>query len=205
MELLEHKAQIELAKQGRDLLEQKRTALLKEILHTADTVMERYDVLVKAAGDARKALIRAEAIAGSENVRSAAFASRADFPLQVTTSNVMGIRVPHIEQKAILRPAMGRNYATVGTSITIDEAATAYEIEVDAIVQLAESELRLKRLAVEIQRTTRRLNALEHLLIPDLEAERNFIQIVLDERERTDHFRFKLIKRIMERKRIFSD
>ncbi len=89
----------------------------------------------------------------------------------------------------------------MGTSITIDEAASAFETEVDSIIQLAESELRLKRLASEIQRTSRRLNALEHLMIPRLEAERDFIQMALDERERSDHFRLKLVKRILERKR----
>jgi V/A-type H+-transporting ATPase subunit D len=55
--------------------------------------------------------------------------------------------------------------------------------------------------AAEIQRTSRRLNALDHLLIPELEAERDVIQMALDEQERTDHFRFKLMKRILEKKR----
>jgi V/A-type H+-transporting ATPase subunit D len=71
---------------------------------------------------------------------------------------------------------------------------------VDAIIKLAESELRLTRLASEIQRTSRRLNALEHLLIPRLEAERDYIQMVLSEHERSDHFRLKLVKRNLERK-----
>jgi V/A-type H+-transporting ATPase subunit D len=61
--------------------------------------------------------------------------------------------------------------------------------------------LRLKRLASEIQRTSRRLNALDHLLIPRLEAERDYIQAALDEHERSDHFRLKLVKRILERRR----
>jgi V/A-type H+-transporting ATPase subunit D len=113
----------------------------------------------------------------------------------------MGIRVPHIEQKRVSRPVMGRGYSIVGTSLTIDEAASAFEMEVDSIIQLAESELRLTRLASEIQRTSRRLNALDHLLIPRLEAERDSIQLALDERERSDHFRLKLMKRILERKR----
>jgi V/A-type H+-transporting ATPase subunit D len=56
-------------------------------------------------------------------------------------------------------------------------------------------------LAAEIQRTSRRLNALDHLLIPRLEDERDFIQTALDERERSDHFRLKLVKRILEQKR----
>jgi V/A-type H+-transporting ATPase subunit D len=201
MELLARKAQIALAQQGRELLEQKRTALMKALLQTADRVLERSDVLQQIAAEARLALARAGSTAGSEAVQSAAIASRQELPLQVSTTNVMGVRVPHIEERQVIRPALGRGYSIVGTSITIDEAAAAFESEVDAILQLAESELRLTRLAAEIQGTSRRLNALDHLLIPRLEAERDYIQIALDERERTDHFRLKLVKRILERKR----
>ena len=201
MELLALKAQITLAKQGRELLEQKRTALMKELLKMADTVIERSDALDSAAADAHLALVRAKAVAGTESVKSAALASRTEFPLEVRATSVMGVRVPYIEQKRILHPAFGRGYSIVGTSITIDEAASAFKVEVNAIIRLAESELRLTRLAAEIQRTSRRLNALEHLLIPRLEADRDFIQLALDERERADHFRLKLMKRILERKR----
>lgn len=205
MELLAHKAQIALARQGLELLEQKRTALMKEFLRIADTVMEHSDVLQRAAAAARQSLARAEATAGEEMVKSAAMAARTDLPLEVSTMNVMGVKVPHIEQKRVSRPALGRGYAVVGTSVTIDEAAADYEAEVDAIIRLAESELRLTRLAVEIRRTSRRLNALDHLLIPRLEAEREFIQMALDERERADHFRLKLVKRSLEKKRIASN
>jgi len=201
MELLALRAQITLAKLGLELLEQKRTALMKEFMRIADTVMEHSDVLQQAAADARQSLARAEAIAGNEAVMSASMASRTDLPLEVTTVNVMGVKVPHIEQKRVSRPALGRGYSIVGTSITIDEAASAFETEVDAIIQLAESELRLTRLAGEIQRTSRRLNALDHLFIPRVESERDYIQMTLDERERADHFRLKLVKRKLERKR----
>ncbi len=201
MELLARKSQIALARQGRELLEQKRTALMKEFLRIADTVMERSDALQQAATDARQALARAESVAGTESVHSAALASRSELPLQVTTASVMGVKVPHIEQKRVARSALGRGYSIVGTSTTIDEAASAFEIEIDSIIRLAESELRLTRLAAEIQRTSRRLNALDHLLIPRLENERDFIQMALDERERSDHFRLKLVKRVLERKR----
>ena len=201
MELLAHKAQIALAKQGLELLEQKRTALMKEFMRIVDTVMERSDLLQQTAANARQALARAEATAGTEAVNSAAMASRTNLPLEVTTVNVMGVKVPHIEQRRVSRPVLGRGYSIVGTSITIDEAASAFEAEVDAIIQLAESELRLTRLAAEIRRTSRRLNALDHMLIPHLEAERDTIQMALEERERADHFRLKLVKRALERKR----
>lgn len=201
MELLACQNQITLAKQGRDLLEQKRTALMKELLGIADTVMKQLDILQRAATDARLALARAEARAGMEAVQSAAMAARGELPLDIKPTSVMGVKVSHIEQKRVTRPALGRGYSVVGVSLTIDEAASAFEAEVEAIIQLAESEFRLTRLAAEVKSTSRRLNALDHLVIPGLEAEQDFIQMALDERERADHFRLKLMKRILERKR----
>jgi V/A-type H+-transporting ATPase subunit D len=194
MELLAKKAQIALARQGRELLEQKRTALMRELMRVADRVMTSSDALQQSATEARVALARAEAVAGSEAVRSAAMATRGELALEVQAATVMGVSVPVIEQKRVTRSALGRGYSITGTSVTIDEAAAAFETEVDSLIQLAESELRLTRLAAELQRTSRRVNALEQILIPRLEAERDFIQMALDERERTDHFRLKRIK-----------
>ncbi len=201
MELLAHKSQIKLARQGRDLLDQKRTALMKELLRMADTAIKHSDILQQVAADARNKLARAESLAGREAVLSAALASRREMPIQVSTANVMGVKVPQIDQKQVDRSFLGRGYSIVGTSITIDETASAFEAQVDAIIQLAQTELRLMRLAAEIQRTSRRLNALDHLLIPRLEAESDYIEMTLDERERTDHFRLKLVKRVLERER----
>jgi len=201
MDLLARKAQIALASQGRDLLEQKRTALMKEFMRTADSALEHSDALQISAANASQTLARSEAMAGAETVRSAALASRGGFRLEVTTRSVMGVRVPHIEQKSASRSFLERGYSIVGASISIDETASAFEREVEAIIQLAETELRLTRLGDEIQRTSRRLNALDHFLIPRLQAERDFIQMALDERERADHFRLKLVKRSLERRR----
>lgn len=201
MELLARKAQIALAGQARDLLERKRTALMQELLQEAEVVMERSDQLEQVAAHAQRALARAEAGTGPEMVRSAALVARDKLPLRVETANVMGIRIPHIEQKSVAHSMLGRGYAVTGTSILIDEAAEAFETEVDAIIQLAESELRLTRLAAEIQQTSRRLNALDFVLIPKLEAERVYIHMALSERERSERFRLKLAKRLLERKR----
>jgi V/A-type H+-transporting ATPase subunit D len=199
MELLARKAQIALARQGRELLEQKRTALMRELVRVADRVLTSSDALQQAATEARAALARAEAVAGNEAVRSAAMATRGELALEVQATTVMGVSVPVIEQKRVTRSALGRGYSITGTSVTIDEAAAAFETEVDSLIQLAESELRLTRLATELQRTSRRVNALEQVLIPRLEAERDFIQMALDERERTDHFRLKRIKQSRQR------
>jgi V/A-type H+-transporting ATPase subunit D len=200
MELLAKKVQIALAVQGHDLLEQKRTALMREFMRVADRVLEGSDVLQRAAAEARQALLRAEGQAGREAVRSAALATRGELALEVQTANVMGASVPVIEQKRVARSVLGRGYAPVGVSVTVDEAAAAFESEVDSLIELAESELRLRRLSTEIQRTSRQVNALDHVLIPRLKAELNTIQMALDERERADHFRLKRVKQVLQRK-----
>lgn len=187
-----------MARQGRDLLEQKRTVLLREFKRVVDTVARDAEILQQTAARAVVALGRAEAMAGTEAVRSVAMAARSDLPLRIGTVNVMGVKIPHIEQRVVSRSLLDRGYAITGTSVSIDEAAVAFEAEVESILNLTESELRLARLSREIQRTSRRLNALEHHLIPRLEAELKQIQMALDERERSDHFRMKLIKRIMQ-------
>ncbi len=200
MELLAKKAQIALATQGQALLEEKRTALMREFLRVADRVLARSEALQTAAAQARRALARADALAGPEATRSAAMATRAELALEVRAANVMGVRVPVIEQKRVARSAFARGYSVVGAPVVLEEAAAAFESEVDSLIELAESELRLTRMAAEIQRTSRRVNALEHVLIPRLIAERDAIQFALDERERADHFRLKRIKRALERR-----
>ncbi len=199
-ELLAHKTQIALARQGRDLLEQKRTVLLKEFMQVVDRVVQHADALQQVATTASHALGRAEAIAGVEAVRSAAMATRSDLPVNIHAVNVMGIKIPHIDQRATSRSILSRGYSISGTSVAIDEAASAFEHEIEAILQLAESELRMARLSKEIQRTSRRLNALENHLIPHLEEEEKFIRMALDERERSDHFRLKLVKQKIQQK-----
>jgi V/A-type H+/Na+-transporting ATPase subunit D len=199
-ELLAHKTQIALARQGRNLLEQKRTILMKEFMRAVNTVVQHADALQLAASTASRALGRAESVAGVEAVRSAALAARGNLPLNIKMVNIMGVKVPHIDQRNVARSMLNRGYSIYGTSIAVDEAAAAFEDEVESILRLAESELRLARLSGEIQRTARRLNALDNHLIPRLEAEEKFIRMALDERERSDHFRLKLVKHALQQK-----
>jgi V/A-type H+-transporting ATPase subunit D len=172
---------------------------MKEFLRVVESVLQRAVALRQAAARATQALCEAEAVAGPETVRSISMATRGELMLDVETVNVMGVRVPVIEQKTVTRPATGRGFSITGTPLVIDEAAAAFEDEVQAILHLAESELRLARLSREIQSTSRRLNALEHVLLPRLNAEYSAIQMALDERERADHFRLKLVKRAIQR------
>ncbi len=201
MELLAVKGQITLAEQGRDLLKEKRNALMKEFMKIAETVMRGSDELEQSAADARRALARAEALDGPEAVHSAAFAAQGELTLSVEGAFVMGVPVPIIEKKSASRAVIDRGYSLSGTSARIDETAERFEQEVDLLIEIAASELRLRRLAEEIRKTSRRVNALENILIPRLHSRKSYIEMVLEERAREDLFRLKTVKRAILRKR----
>jgi V/A-type H+-transporting ATPase subunit D len=204
MELLAKKSQISLATQGRDLLKEKRSALMKELMKIAERVMVSSDELERVAAEARQALALAEAVDGIEVVRSASFAASGEFSVAVGAENVMGVPVPVIEKKSAARSLLDRGYSLIGTSARIDRVAERFEEELDLVLELAANEMHLRRLADEIQRTSRRVNALENILIPRLAAQRDTIQMVLTEREREDIFRLKHVKRTLQRRKLFS-
>lgn len=201
MELLATRAQIALAQQGRDLLKEKRNALWKEFMKAVDEVLPQSSELEAFAGEARRALALAEALDGRETVQSAAFATQRNLQIDVTTVNIMGVMVPKIERKKLVRPGVQRGYSLASTSAHIDAAASYFEGVLELVIELADGEMRVRRLAEEIRKTTIRVNALETVLLPRLEAQKTYIERVIEEREREDTFRLKRVKAAMERKR----
>jgi V/A-type H+-transporting ATPase subunit D len=198
MELRATKWQIGLATQGRDLLKEKRNVLMKEFMKVAEDVMGRSDELERSAASARRALALAEALEGEEAVRSASFVARSEAAIDMEGSDVMGVPVARVERKSLSRSLLERGYSLLGTSAKIDEVARRFEDELNLVVEVAASEARLRRLAEEIQRTSRRVNALENITLPRLEARRDYIEMVLEEREREDLFRLKRVKRKLQ-------
>jgi V/A-type H+-transporting ATPase subunit D len=198
-ELLAKRKQIALAHQSRELLQEKRTALLKEFMRTAEQVVSGSDELEQSVSESLAALALAEAIDGPEAVHSAAFAAGGQVMLEVSGANIMGVPVPVIEQKSVARGPLDRGYSLPGVSSRIDGAAEAFETQVDLIIELATSEMRLRRLAEEIGRTTRRVNALDNVLIPRFEEQHDYVEMVLEERAREDLFRLKRIKVKLQR------
>lgn len=194
LELLATKAQIALAQQGRDLLKEKRRAMMQEFMGAAENLIEEGEELRRSAASARRALALANALDGDEVVNSASFAARGEASIVIDRGHIMGVAVPKFERKNFSRSLLGRGYSLVGTSARIDEVARRFEDELNAILKVAASEVKLRRLVDEIQRTSRRVNALENLTLPHLMARRDSIQAVLEERDREDLFRLKRVK-----------
>jgi V/A-type H+-transporting ATPase subunit D len=198
MALLAARAQLGLAEQGADLLEQKRDALLRELYREVRIVFAAHDELEAAAGVARLALDGARVWLGSETVAAAAAVAAGEVAVEVEAASVMGVAVPAVTPRSLVRAPGARGRAPEASGPTIELAAQRFEEELTIAIRLATIEARVRRLAHEIRRTSSRVNALRTRIIPGLRADVTAIGLALEQRERDDRFRLKLVKRARE-------
>ncbi|WNV77807.1 V-type ATP synthase subunit D [Geodermatophilus sp. DSM 44513] len=190
-ELLARRRRATLAVQGRDLLQDKRAALVRAFQARSTALLVRLEELSRTAARAHARLDRARAELGTEAVASASFAATGRVGVRLTSSSVAGVVVVDAEHAPVRRDPAARGYATTLVDPHVDAAADAYEQEVQDLLDLAALELTVRRLAEEIASTTRRVNGLEHVVIPRLRSEARRIALALDEREREETARLK--------------
>lgn len=201
MELIKKRSQIALAEQGRDLLKQKMEALIQEFFRIMVTFTQSREELEAVSGDAERSLLIAQAVDDPVTLKSASFATKRQLSVDITGKNIMGVPVPIIQKTSVMLNVMQRGYSIIGTSGRIDETAEKYELAIDIIIRLAETETALRRLGDEIQMNRRRVNALDQIVIPELKQQAKFIRFAIEEREREDIFRLKKVKKLIERKK----
>ncbi len=195
-ELLSRRAQIHLARQGADLLRAKREALVREFLSELQRFVDTREALARELAQARQALMRALAVDGSEAVSSAGLASRRSIELQTSIHSIWGTRIVEVETDYVPRTSAERGFSAEGSSARIDETAERFEAVVELLLRAAPLDRKLARLAEEIRRTSRRVNALEQRMLPALQEQVQYIRGVLDQREREDVLRLKHLKRM---------
>jgi V/A-type H+-transporting ATPase subunit D len=117
---------------------------------------------------------------------------------KVDIKNVMGVKLPLIAYSPKKRHIPERGYGIPYSSARVDEAAESFEKALDLIMEMAEKEVSMMRLLSEIERTKRRVNALESVVIPWLEESQKSVAVKLDELERADLTTLKEIKRQLE-------
>lgn len=200
-ELLQRKQQIVLAEQGMDLLKRKRDALLVEFESVVDETLRLSDELERRVSEAQYTLAIAKAVDGTVAVRSAGYAASGEIAVDMTGTKVMGVSIPVVtKRQSARRTPLTRGWSLTGVSSRIDEAADGFEGILDVIIEYADIETRLRRLGDEIQKTTRRVNALEQVTLPALRAHVAYIHHALDERAREDQFRLKKVKKKIQRR-----
>ncbi len=193
-ELINVKRRIQLSKSGYNLLKKKRDGLMYEIFEIIDRVKTLRNELVAKFKVSQESIDFAAAVEGGMTVRSIANTVSNPPTVSLKEHNIMGVRVPKIESDQIKRSLTERGYGIVGTSPAIDEAVANYEALVEKIIAAAELETSIKRLLDEVEKTKRRVNALEFKVLPELEEVKTFISFRLEEMERESLFTMKRIK-----------
>ncbi len=195
MELLNTKQRLKLAEKGHKLLKQKRDALVLEFFSIIKKAKDLRMQVDQQLITSYRALAVAEAMHSRLFLETSTLSAHAAPEVNVSTQNIMGVRIPRIEGVAIERNLLQRGYSLHGSSAAFDEAVDSFEKSLNLIIKLAETESALKKLLKEIEKTNRRVNALEFNIQPAMKATMKEIQGHLNRLEAELFFSLKVTKR----------
>jgi V/A-type H+-transporting ATPase subunit D len=196
--LIRLKSDLELANEGYALLEQKREILIVELKRFTARAVEAQRKADEELAKAYTALKEAELASGVSGASSAARAVNVEPEISLRERRVMGVSIP--AAKLDLRDNLPY-YGPQSTSVWTDEAVVRFKNALTAIAALAESRISVIRLAREIQKTVRRVNALDKIFIPDYEETIDYVEDSLEESDREAFFVLKLVKDRLEARR----
>ncbi len=196
--LMRARNSLKLARQGYDLMDKKRNILIRELTAYTEEARDIQEVINETYRKAYASLQKANMQMGIENVQTIAETLPVDMSIEVKTRSVMGTEIPLVRYDAEqnLRPA----YAFFRTRDSLDEARAAFARVKDLTVRLAQVETAAYRLAANIQKTQKRANALKNITIPHYEELAKTIGAALEEKEREEFTRLKVIKKQKQRK-----
>jgi V/A-type H+-transporting ATPase subunit D len=181
MELLRLRRRVSLASRGHRLLSEKRDEISRQLIHIAKEIRPLREKVEKELLETCRRFMLARATMEPEDIKAALEVPTKKFNLTVKLARVMNVKVPHLV-KEISGEIICYGFAT--TSGEMDVALMALERAFDNLMQLAEKEKQARLLATELNMTRRRVNVLEHVVIPELHETIKFIFDKLAEAER---------------------
>jgi V/A-type H+-transporting ATPase subunit D len=198
MELLKLKKRVKLADKGHRLLKEKRDALISEFMLVTKEYRDARRRVEENLRIAFYSLLMAEVLLGSRDLEQISGITTRDIGLEFATKNIMGVSIPILEIGDVVRRINERGYGFLSTTAKLDDAAKGFEESLLRIVKLAEVEESVRRIAQEVEKTKRRVNALEYIVIPRLNATIKHIEMRMEEIEREGFLRLKKIKASLE-------
>jgi V/A-type H+-transporting ATPase subunit D len=191
MEYLRVKRRIAMAKKGLKLLKLKRQALILEFFSLSKAVAAlRADLLTKVV-DAYNSVHMAEMLVGPMRLEYEAMRIPKVAGLALKTKNVMGVKIPAISSNPISSDSA--EYL-LELPASVNQVIRSFRELNEMVLQVAEKETALRKLLLEIEKTKRRSNAIENILIPRLEQAAAYIKFMFDEMERENFTRLKKVK-----------
>ena len=198
MELTRQKKKLVTAKKGHKLLKDKRDELMRQFLALVRENMALREKVEAGIHAANKNFVVAKASMSEEILHTALMAPKQDVYLEVGKKNVMSVDIPVLEYNT--RTADENDIYSYGfayTSCDLDDAVKSLADVLPDMLKLAETEKACQLMAAEIEKTRRRVNALEHVIIPQAQANIKYITMKLDENERSTQIRLMKVKDMM--------
>ena len=193
-ELIKLQRKIKLSNTGYKILKKKRDGLVMKLFDMVEKAKEAQETLEESYGIAEKLLGMTLAFEGEINVASCALIKKGTPEFFLESQSIMGVQTPKISDLSVKAEIKERGYSILSTSSKIDETIEEYEKVLEYVAKAVEAEATLKKVLNEIEVTKRRVNALDTKIIPQLESQKKFIVFRLEELERENTFRLKMIK-----------
>lgn len=191
-------SETEQARRGHDLLEQKRQALMMELMKHIDEAKSIQSEVADIFSSAYRSLQLANISLGIDTVEDVAASVPRTEDITVRLRSVMGVEIPDIDE---IDTSIKPTYSLFTSTSAMDEAYMRFRSVLDVLLKLAETETSVYRLAVQIRKTGKRVNALDKIVIPAQTALIRSITDVLEEGDREDFTRMKAAKNLREKKK----
>ena len=198
MELTRLKKKLQTAVRGHKLLKDKRDELMRQFLDLVRVNMELRLKVEQGIKDANKNFVIAKAGMSEQILHTALMAPKQEVYLECDKKNVMSVEIPVFEYKT--RTANANDIYSYGfafTSNDLDDAVKSLDDILPDMLKLSETEKACQLMAAEIEKTRRRVNALEHVVIPQTQQNIKYIKMKLDENERSTQIRLMKVKDMM--------
>lgn len=198
MELTRLKKRLTTATRGHKLLKDKRDELMRQFLELIRENKALREQVEQGLQQANSHFVLASAVMQKQQMDAALLSPKQQVYLEVSSRNVMSVDVPVLQSQT--RTADDSDIFSYGfafTSFELDEAVEQLAAQLPIMLRLAEVEKSTQLMAAEIEKTRRRVNALEHVMIPRLQETIRFITMKLEENDRSSRTRLMKVKDMM--------
>ncbi len=196
--LMAYRTRLRLGREAHELLDQKREVLIMELMRVVYGLRDLQERLEGALREAYAAFEEASLSMGREAIGRLLGVGEAEYEIEVTGRSTMGVSLPSVK---VVRAPEFPDISLWTTTTALDRTLNALRNVEDVLLDYIEVYISVWRLAREISKTQRRVNALEYIFLPKYEATVAFIQEALEEGEREEFFRRKQVKSRRERSR----
>ncbi|MCK5154852.1 MAG: V-type ATP synthase subunit D [Spirochaetales bacterium] len=196
--LLTLKHELKFAQLGYELLDQKRNILIIELLNLVDQAVDFQDRVDKSLFQAFRSFEEATLAMGKRKVVNLSSAVNIDTEIIIKHRKIMGVALPVVDTNFVDYSPF---YSPLGTSFWIDSSVTGFKQALELMGKLAELKISIMRLAQEVRKTIRKVNALEKMAIPQLSETVDYIKNRLEENERDMFVLMKMVKDRLEKKK----